>query len=273
MKNIGLVLVQPGARAVHEPLMSGISHGLEEAFVRAGMRLVTRVVRERSAELDVYRYWHASGAVDAIVLVRVRHEDERVRFLGQLRIPFAAIVDAAEVGDFSAVTVDSASMMRSALSYLTSQGYSNVVYVKAPEDTVLSDIRARMFVAEAEAAEFHGRVVSADLTADGASSATEELIADAASRPDAIIFDDDVTAVAGLSTLQSFGLSVPRDVAVMAWNDSVLCQSATPSVTALSDRAHEIGTLAANCLIDSVATGTRKIIGAPDSFIVQRASA
>jgi LacI family transcriptional regulator, repressor for deo operon, udp, cdd, tsx, nupC, and nupG len=273
MKNIGLVLVQPGPRVAHEPLISGISHGLEETFVRAGMRLVTRVVRERSAELDVYRYWHASGAVDAVVLVRVRHDDDRVRFLGQLKIPFAAIVDEVEVGDFSAVTVDSASMMRSALGYLTSRGYSNVVYVKAPEDTVLSDIRARRFVAEAETSHFRGRVVSAELTADGASAATRELMADADDRPDAIIFDDDVTAVAGLETIQSLGIAVPSEVAVIAWNDSVLCQSATPSITALSDQAHQIGTLAATCLIDSVATGAVTIVSASDSFIVQRASA
>jgi DNA-binding LacI/PurR family transcriptional regulator len=273
MKNIGLVLVQPGPRAVHEPLMSGISHGLEETFARAGMRLVTRVVRDSSAELDVYRYWHASGAVDAVVLVRVRHEDDRVVFLRQLKIPFAAVVDAAEVGNFSAVTVNSASMMQSTLSYLASRGYSKVVYVKAPEDTVLSDIRARMFLAETVGSPLQGQVLSAELTAEGASEATRLLVTEPAERPDAIIFDDDVTAVAGLSTILSLGLAVPGDVAVIAWNDSVLCQSATPSITALSDQAHQIGTLAANCLIDSVAKGAITIVSAADSFIVQRASA
>ena len=273
MKNVGLVLVQPGPRAVHEPLMSGISHGLEETFARAGMRLVTRVARDRSAELDVYRYWHASGAVDAVILVRVQHEDDRVTFLKQLKIPFAAVVDTGEVGDFSAVTVDSASMMRSALAYLAARGYSNVVYVKAPEDTVLSDIRARMFVEETNASSLRGRVVTAELTADGAGDATRYVVAEGDDRPDAIIFDDDVTAVAGLSTIQSLGLAVPVDVAVMAWNDSVRCQSATPSITALSDQAHQIGTLAATCLIDSVASGAITILSAADSFIVQRASA
>ncbi len=273
MKNIGLVVVQPGPRALHEPLMSGISHGLEETFARAGMRLVTRVVRDAAAELDVYRYWHASGAVDAVILVRVRHEDERVTFLGQLKVPFAAIVDTDEVGDFSAVTVDSASMMQSVLAYLESRGYSNAAYVKAPEETVLSDIRARMFLVEPSGSTLSRHVLNAELTAEGASEATRQLLADDAERPDAIIFDDDVTAVAGLATIQSLGLRVPADVAVIAWNDSVLCQSATPSITALSDQAHQIGTLAARCLMDSVTTGSPTIIRAADSFIVQRASA
>lgn len=271
MKNIGLVLVQPGPRVAHEPLISGISHGLEETFVRAGMRLVTRVVREASAELDVYRYWHASGAVDAIVLVRVRHDDERVRFLQQLKIPFAAIVDVSEVGDFSAVTIDSASMMRSALRYLASTGRTHVAYVKS-DDAVLSDIRAQTFLDETAALQIQGEVVMAELTADGATEVSRQLMRGEGS-PNAIIFDDDVTAAAGLDTIQALGVAVPEGVAVIAWNDSVRCQSAVPSITALSDEAHHIGALAATCLIDSAASDSVTVVAAPDSFIVQRASA
>jgi LacI family transcriptional regulator, repressor for deo operon, udp, cdd, tsx, nupC, and nupG len=273
MRNVGLVLVQSAPRVAYEPLISGIGHGLEEMFVKSGMCLVTRVVRDRSAELDVYRYWHASGAVDAVILVRLRQDDERITFLKQLKIPFAAIADTLEVGDFSAVTIDSASMMREAVAYLTSRGHADIAYVKAPEDTVLSDVRTRMFLQEARSSGFRGRVVSTELTEDGSHEVTTRLMSEGDNRPTAVIYDDDVTAVAGLETIQSLGLAVPEGVAVMAWNDSVRCQSATPPVTAMSDQAHRIGILAATCLIQAVESDARTIVGAPDSFIVQRVSA
>jgi DNA-binding LacI/PurR family transcriptional regulator len=273
MRNIGLVLVQRGPRVAYEPLISGVEHGLEETFVRSDMCLVTRVVHDRSAELDVYRHWYASGAVDAVVLVRLRRDDERVTFLKQLKIPFAAIADAGEVGDFSAVTIDSASMMRAAVAYLTSRGHRDIAYVKAPEDTVLSDVRGRTFLDEATGSGLRGRVVSTELSEDGTDEVTALLMTAGADRPTAVIYDDDVTAVAGLETIGSLGLSVPGDVAVMALNDSVRCQSATPSVTAMSDEAHQIGILAARCLTQSVESRSLNVVGAPDSFIVQRASA
>jgi DNA-binding LacI/PurR family transcriptional regulator len=273
MKNIGLVLVQPGPRVSHEPLISGIEHGLEETLVKSGMCLVTRVVHEQSAELDVYRYWHASNAVDAVVLIRLRQDDERITFLKQLKIPFAAVVDALEIEDFSAVTVDSSSMMKAAVAYLVARDHRDIAYVKAPAGAVLSDIRARTFCDETERAGIQGRVVSAELTEDGAREATAQLMSQPDGRPTAVIYDDDVTAVAGLETIRSLGLSVPGEVAIMAWNDSVRCQSATPPLTAMSDEANRIGVLAATCLIDAVESGDNVLIAAPNSFIVQRASA
>lgn len=273
MKNIGLVLVQPGPRVAYEPLISGIEHGLEETFVKSGMCLVTRVVHGRDAELEVYRYWHQTEAVDAVILVQLRPADDRVRLLTQLRIPFAAVVDAGQVNGYSAVTIDSASMMREAVSYLTSRGRTDIVYVKAPVDTVIAEVRARTIQQEADAAGARGRVVDAELTEEAAQEVTRELMADPVGRPRAVVFDDDVTAVAGLETIRSLGLAVPEDVAVLAWNDSVRCQSATPPITAMSDQAHQIGLLAAGCLIRAVETGKRIVVNAPDSFVVQRASA
>jgi DNA-binding LacI/PurR family transcriptional regulator len=271
--NIGLVLLQAAPRVSYQPLISGIGHGLEEGLVRSGMTLVTRVVHDRAAELDVYRHWHSSGSVDAVVLVRLRHDDERIRFLQQLGIPFAAIADTDEVGDFSAVTIDSAAMMREAVEYLTSRGHSDIAYVKAPEDTVLADVRTRIFLQESRSAGFRGRVVSTELTEEDAHEATVRLMTEEDTPPTAVIYDDDVTAVEGLKTIQGLAFAVPETVAVFAWNDSVRCQSATPPVTALSDEAHGIGLLAAQCLIDSVTSGERTVLSATNSFIVQRMSA
>lgn len=273
MKNIGLVLVQPGPRVAYEPLISGIEHGLEEMFVKSGMCLVTRVVHDRAAELEVYRYWHSTEAVDAVILVRLRADDERVRLLTRLKVPFAVIADAGQENGYSAVTIDSVSMMRTVVSYLASRGRSDIVYVKAPVETVLSEVRAKTFLRETAATGVRGRVVDAELTEDRAHQVTRELMSDPAGRPSAMVFDDDVTAVAGLETIRSFGLIVPEDVAVLAWNDSVRCQSATPSITAMSDRAHQIGLLAAGCLIRAAQSGKRIVVNAPDSFVVQRASA
>ena len=174
MKNIGLVARAAGAARVHEPLMSGISHGLEETFVRAGMRLVTRVVRERRpnsmstgtgtrAAPSTRSCWFGCGT-----------RMSASGFCGQLRIPFAAIVDAVRGGGLLCrhrrQRVDDA--VGACLPHLP-RAHSNVVYVKAPTRTpccptsVLGCSSTRL-----AACRFTVEVVSAELTADGASTAT-----------------------------------------------------------------------------------------------------
>ena len=53
-------------------------------------------------------------------------------------------------------------------------------------------------------------------------------------RPTAIIYDNDLMAVAGLAVVQELGLRSPDDVTLVAWDDSTLCRHTHPTLTAIS---------------------------------------
>jgi DNA-binding LacI/PurR family transcriptional regulator len=268
MKDIGLVLVQSARRVAHDPLISGLGHGLEEILVKSDMRLVTRVVSDAKSEARVYRSWKTSGAVDGVVLLRLEEKDARPSLLDSLGVPFAAVVDEGRIGDFSGVIIDGAATMRTVLDHLVSRGHSDIVYVSA-EDPAAT--RSTAFVDETEKREIRGTVVVSPLTREGGARATTQILA-LAPRPTAVIYDDDVTAVSGLDLLIARGVAVPAEMAVVAWNDSVLCQAATPPLTAVSNETHTIGQLVGRCLIDMETTGERTLVHSPASFIVERSS-
>jgi DNA-binding LacI/PurR family transcriptional regulator len=60
-------------------------------------------------------------------------------------------------------------------------------------------------------------------------------------------------AVAGLGEAQRMGVQVPRDLSIMAWDDSMLCELVHPAITALrrdvaavgAESARRLGALAA----------------------------
>jgi DNA-binding LacI/PurR family transcriptional regulator len=56
-------------------------------------------------------------------------------------------------------------------------------------------------------------------------------------------------AMRGLVTMRELGLSVPRDVSVMVWDDSPLCRLAYPPLTALRRDAFQYGRLVASHLL------------------------
>src|SRR5690606_14605312 len=82
--------------------------------------------------------------------------------------------------------------------------------------------------------------------------ATRELLT-SPTRPTALIYDNDVMAIAGLAVAQEMGLAVPGDLSIVAWDDSPLCQLVHPPLTALSRDIPAYGAHAARRLLDVIA--------------------
>ncbi|WP_373281497.1 substrate-binding domain-containing protein [Microtetraspora fusca] len=68
-------------------------------------------------------------------------------------------------------------------------------------------------------------------------------------RPTAIVYDNDIMAVAGLSVAQEMRLDVPADLSIVAWDDSPLSQVVRPPLTALSRDIPAYGAHAARRLL------------------------
>ena len=67
--------------------------------------------------------------------------------------------------------------------------------------------------------------------------------------PTALICDNEVMAVAAVSVAAERGLLIPRDVSVVSWEDSVICHTLHPQLTALVRKADEFGERAASQLL------------------------
>ena len=83
--------------------------------------------------------------------------------------------------------------------------------------------------------------------AEGA-EATRRIL-DAAEPPTAIIYDNDVMAVAGASVAAGRGIPVPGGLSIVAWDDSALCRVTHPRLTALARDTPGFGRLAAQELL------------------------
>ena len=110
-----------------------------------------------------------------------------------------------------------------------------------------------------------------DYTGEEGSRATRRLLSQAR-RPTAIIYDNDIMAVAGLAVAQEMGLSVPADLSLVAWGNSVLCSLVHPPLTALSRDVPTYGAKAARALLTLIADGTAADIQDDTAHLVPRGS-
>jgi DNA-binding LacI/PurR family transcriptional regulator len=89
----------------------------------------------------------------------------------------------------------------------------------------------------------------ADYTDRGARVATERLLA-ASPPPTAFVYSSDLMAIGGNMLLRSGGAPA---AAVVSWDDSVLCRTAAPSITALERDPYGAGRRSAQILLDRLA--------------------
>ncbi|GAA4627042.1 substrate-binding domain-containing protein [Cellulomonas oligotrophica] len=269
---IGLVLARPARMLGLEPFFMELIGGIEETLSVDGRSLLLHVVPDHEAEIAAYRRWGAGGMVDAVVLVNLVVDDPRLDVLRELAIP-TVVVGGPErsVPGVAHVWIDNGQAMRDAVGYLVGLGHTTVGRVSGPRRLAHTVARTAAFVEECAALGVHGVVVEGDYAEESGTRAARTLLG-RGGPPSAIVFDNDVMALAALGVAHELNLDVPRDVSLLAWDDSALCRLAHPPLSAMSLDVHAMGAQVATAVLNLLASGRPTTSTAPLPRLVARGS-
>lgn len=268
---IGLVFVRQ-IRAPHvEPFFNQIMLGLEDGLNGSGSSLLVRRVHDAAEELAVYGEWKRQRVVDAVVVKDMVHDDPRPGLLRDLELPYVMLGDVSLLDGHAAVHTDNAQTMRDGMAHLIGNGHRHIARVTGPADLVHTQIRTKAFLAAAIAADVTSVVLIGDYSKDSGRRLTNELLTSAAP-PSAIVYDNDLMAVGGLSAAQALDIAVPDDVSLLAWDDSIACQLTRPPLSALSHDVHEVGVQLSHLLLELLRTGTATVEASAQPVLVERGS-
>ncbi|MEV4440664.1 LacI family DNA-binding transcriptional regulator [Streptomyces sp. NPDC049577] len=252
---VGLVLARPASTLGVESFFLRLVSGIQEALAVRRLGLLFQVVEDLDAECAVHRRWWAEHRVDGVLVVDPREDDPRPALLAGLGLPAVVIGapgDGREDppgGAVSRLWADDAAAMASVVDHLHTLGHRRIVHVAGLPD--LAHTRRRIASLRAEAARRalpEATSVTTDYSDAQGAEATRRVLA-APHPPTAIVYDNDVMAVAGLAVAAERGLAVPRDLSVVAWDDSVLCRTTHPPLTALVRDTAAFGRRAAEQLV------------------------
>jgi len=250
----GLVLARTPRLFGIEPFYMELLGGIEGALAEVDRAVMLQVVADSTAELATYRRWAADRTVAAVVVVNLVEGDPRIDLLRSLGLPAAALAPASVQLPVARVTVDGASAMREAVHELVALGHRRVARVSGPAALVHTRERDEAFAQACAAAGVEHVVAVADYTEEGGAEAAAALLA-RDPRPTALVFDNDVMAVAGARVAKERGLDVPRDVSILAWDDSALCRLASPPLSAMSFDVDALGRLVAAVVLELLERG------------------
>ncbi|WP_431683522.1 LacI family DNA-binding transcriptional regulator [Kitasatospora sp. KL5] len=251
---VGLVVSRPARQLGLEPFYMEFISGIESVLAERSASLLLRLVADREQESSVHRAWWKERRVGGCVLVDLTENDPRIPALARLGMPaVAAGHPGLTGGSATAVWTDDAAAVEEAVRYLAMLGHRRIARVGG--DPALGHTAIRTRALERITAELGlepARSLPTDFSGQAGARATRILLASADRRPTAIIYDNDIMAVAGAAVAHEFGLHIPGDLSLIAWDDSQLCRLTHPPLSAMSHDVHGFGAQVARSLYDLI---------------------
>ncbi|MDT0322192.1 LacI family DNA-binding transcriptional regulator [Streptomyces millisiae] len=248
--SFGLVIDRPARTLGLEPFFMQLISGIQAELVRHTTPLLLTMAEDQAAEIALYRDWWARRLVDGVFVVDLQLGDARVPVLEELGMPAVVLGAPLGTGSLPAVWSDEAAAVATVVSHLRQLGHRRIARVAGPARLRHTWVRTTAFERATRGAGMAGRTVETDYSGERGAAATAELLRDAApaTRPTAILYDNDVMALSGLTAARGLGLAVPADLSIVAWDDSALCELVDPPLTALSRDIRGYGAHAARRL-------------------------
>jgi DNA-binding LacI/PurR family transcriptional regulator len=138
------------------------------------------------------------------------------------------------------------------VKHLAALGHRRIAQVTGPQNSAPPIHRRKLYQEQLSA---HGIDdswwVESDYTAVGGRRETERLL-DAAEPPTAIIYSNDMMAIAGMSVVFGRGLRVPEDISIVGWDDFAVSQYLHPALSTVNQHPYEDGQQAATLLLQAI---------------------
>ena len=235
---IGVVCIN-----MQDSFFSNLLESIEASAKKAGY-FITLVLTHNSIEqeLEGIRYLVNRG-VDGIILFPVAGGSEYVNMLKEYKIPIVTIYNRIS-DDFPHIDVDSYKSMRDAVSFIHNKGYDNIAYL----DINFSAARKagiNIYSFERRRAGYEQAVSELGLSANIIEGYNRDNVLDYIKcNKDgrcAVLCAYDNLAIKVLSMCRLEGLSVPRDVGLMGFNNQSVLNDIYPRIYSIDCNIDEIG--------------------------------
>ena len=252
---LGFVLCQTPERLSKDAFLPAFAMGIRSVTSAAGFKLLLEAVEDVTRPDAYMRLVHESH-IDGIILSGPRSDDLQ---LPQLRaINFPVVLIGRLLGtDFSYVDVDNVAAAQKAVEHLISLGHKRIACItSSPLEYTASADRLQGY---RQAVHLHGLSFDEALIRIGdhweAGFEAMHSLLELSYPPSAVFVASDVVALGALRAVNTAGLSVPQDLAIVGFDDIPVAEHISPPLTTVHVPAQELGRTAAQMLLEIIQTG------------------
>jgi LacI family transcriptional regulator len=240
---------------ITNPFFTALVRGVEDRAQLAGYSVVLANADEDVAKEARYLEVAAAEQMAGVLLSPASSTLTSIDVLTERGIPVVTIDRRLPAADVDSVTVNNRQAALEAVQHLIAQGCRRVGFVAGPVQTTTGASRLAGYRAALRAA---GRSVDPALTAyadfrtEGGYAATRQLL-QMRSRPDGLLISNNLMTVGGMQAIAEARLDVPRDIAVVGFDDANWATALRPPLSVVTQPTYEIGRTAAELLLRRIA--------------------
>lgn len=236
--SVGIILRRDPGLLGAEPYYMNLLAGIESVLSAADQTLLFRMIGSRNTDdAAIYRKWSGERRVDGVMLFDHTVDDGRPGLLSDLNIPFVAHGSAMTDIGGPTFTYDLVADAEMVVGHLHALGHRAIGHLGGSRKFSNELNRMTVMRAAARARGMEYLPFEGDYGIDLATRITRQVL-QTENAPTAIVTSNDVMALGVTAALRELGR---RDVAIVAFDDSLLCRIAVPSITALERFTEEQG--------------------------------
>jgi DNA-binding LacI/PurR family transcriptional regulator len=260
---------------IENPFFTSIIGGVEEVLQAANYNLLLANYNESPAkEYELLRTLGAEGAA-GIIFTPSNAPDADYQDLVREPAPMVAISRYPEGLNVDVVAVANSAGARAATDHLIRLGHKTIAFINGPIGISTARERQAGYLEAFAAAGLEPQrdlIVHGEFRQDGGYHAMQALLS--LDRPPTAVFTaSNLMTLGALQAIHERGLRIPKQIAVVGYDDLPWATSLQPPLTAVAQPARDVGVTAARLLLDRLAEPerpTRRII--LDTHLVIRAS-
>lgn len=253
---IGLVFEQSAEALATDQYYLSLMAGLQSVLSPVGYSLVTEIVEGHENERSAFEQLARDGRVDGLVLTDFADDDPRIDVAIAAGLAVVAMGRPERTHGMPNMRNDETDALTAVIDHLVALGHTRVGQVAGPQGKAAARRRRETYQ---RLLREHGLDDSMWLEGDfsaaaGQSRTAQLLLADPA--PTAIVYGNDLMAIAGMSAAMSAGLRVPEDISIVGWDDIGIAEWIHPALSTIATDPFRDGAEAARVLLAAI-DGTR----------------
>ena len=236
----------------------------ENAFYLKAIRGISQVCNQRQVASTVVtgkdydellrsvQNLHRSAGADGFIMLYSKREDIVIDYLCEHGLLYVVVGKPNELAN-QTICIDNDNLLagREATDYLYDLGHRRIGYIGSKNDFMHTSDRRYGYQVSLL---FHNLPHREDYCVEMEALSTRgdsvlQALLRQEDRPTAFVVSDDILALALERVCAQMGLTIPGDISIIAFNNSLYAQLASPRLTAVDINSYQLGQEAANQII------------------------
>ncbi|GGF66801.1 LacI family transcriptional regulator [Paenibacillus albidus] len=258
---------------IANPYFAEVARSFEDNAQKLGCDIIICSTDRDDDRAERYMSLLLRKRVDGLIIASHTGSPELIRRMLSDRVPLVLFSADIRSLESNSVSIDDYKGGYLATEYLLSLGHRNLGILS--DNLPGSELRVQGFMEALEAGGISfdnpDNLIRTSATLEnGRTAAVRMLSQTAGKRPTAIFACNDLLAIGVLKEARQFGLSIPRDLSVIGFDNTLLAEICHPSLSSISQPVHEMARQAMQLLneeIEQEGAPKRKVLLMPELVV------